>query len=55
MKQKNLDIIKEKGSGFKVPKGYFKTVEDAVLSELITDNFHKKIRIYRTGRILRID
>lgn len=42
MKQKNLDILKKKGSGFKVPEGYFDTVEDTVLSELISKKFPKK-------------
>ncbi len=41
MKQKILDIVKQKGHGFKVPEGYFNTVEGAVLSELTTDTFPK--------------
>ena len=42
MKQKNLDILKQKGSGFKVPDGYFKSIEDTVLSELIAEEFADK-------------
>jgi len=42
MKQKNLDILKQKGSGFKVPEGYFNSVEDTVLSELIVEKFPNK-------------
>ncbi len=42
MKQSKLDIIKQKGSGFKVPKGYLDAVEDAVISELKTETFPDK-------------
>ncbi|NNC69579.1 MAG: hypothetical protein HKN90_02030 [Flavobacteriaceae bacterium] len=39
MKQKKLDIMQQKGSGFKVPEGYFNTIEDAILSEIKTEKF----------------
>lgn len=42
MKSNNLDILKQKGSGFKVPEGYFNTVEDTIISELITEKFPEK-------------
>ena len=42
MKTNYLDILKNKGSGFKVPKGYFETIEAAVMTELIADRFPKK-------------
>ncbi len=39
MKQKILDILKEKGSGFSVPDRYFDSIEDRVMSELNAQNF----------------
>lgn len=41
MKQKNLDILKQKGSGFKMPQGYFDTVEADVFSKLFTETLSK--------------
>lgn len=42
MKSNSLDILKKKGTGFKVPLGYFDTVEDIVMSELIAEKFPEK-------------
>ena len=42
MKQKILDIIKQKGSGFKVPAGYFEAIEDSIMSDLMTEKFPNK-------------
>jgi len=43
----NLDILKKQGPGFKVPKGYFDTVEDYTFSEFSVKDFPKE-----TGYIL---
>ena len=42
MKQKILDILKEKGSGFRVPDRYFDTIEDRLMSTLDTEKFPKE-------------
>ncbi len=42
MKQKILDILKEKGSGFRVPDRYFDTIEDRLMSELSSEKFPKQ-------------
>ena len=42
MKQSNLDILKQKGSGFKVPKGYFDALEATVIAELSTEKLPVK-------------
>jgi len=42
MKNKNLDILKKIGTGFKTPSGYFDTVEDAVLAKLTVEKFPLK-------------
>ena len=42
MKQKILDILKEKGSGFRVPDRYFDTIEDRLMSMLNTEKFPKE-------------
>ncbi len=42
MDKKNLDILKKMGNGFKTPEGYFKDVEDSVLSKISLEKFPKK-------------
>jgi len=42
MKNNSLDILKQQGSGFKTPKGYFDSVEDSVFSKLTSEKFSKK-------------
>jgi len=39
MNNNKLDILKKRGSGFKTPENYFKTVEDTVVMKLAMDKF----------------
>ena len=41
MKKNSLDILKKQGLGFKIPMGYFETVEGDVFSKLSTKGFPK--------------
>ena len=42
MKKNRLDILKKQGSGFKTPKGYFDTLDDHLISEILTKKFPEK-------------
>ena len=42
MKKNKLDILKKQGSGFKTPKGYFDTIDDHLMSEILTKKLPKK-------------
>ena len=42
MKKKKLQHIKFKENPFKIPKGYFETVEDDVFAKISAENFPKK-------------
>ena len=43
MKNTILDILKNKGSGFKTPKGYFENLENDVFSKISTKGFPEKV------------
>ena len=42
MKRKKLQHIKPTENSFKIPKGYFETVEDAVMAKIAVENFPEK-------------
>ena len=42
MKKNSLDILKNQGHGFNVPKGYFDTIENDVFAKISTEKFPKK-------------
>lgn len=42
MEKNILDILKEKGPGFSVPKGYFDNIENTIASKIVTEKLPAK-------------
>lgn len=42
MEKNILDILKEKGTGFSVPKGYFDDIENTIVSKIVTEKLPAK-------------